>query len=115
LFTSSPFSCMPGACTEHYLSITLNTGVIGNIFVVRVVCAPVPGRSSVSLAGKDKEAAEKAMERAADLEGISYASLAEFVRDALRRRVEAINEAWRHTHPARDRMGLPEPRKKKEG
>jgi len=55
------------------------------------------------------------MERAADLEGISYASLAEFVRDALRRRVEAINEAWRHTHPARDRMGLPEPRKKKEG
>jgi len=43
----------------------------------------------------DVEAAERAMQRVAELEGISYASVAEFVRDALRRRVEAINDAWR--------------------
>lgn len=45
----------------------------------------------------DLEAAEKAMVRAAQLEGISYQSLAEFVRDALRRRVEAINQEWRQS------------------
>jgi len=61
------------------------------------------------------EAAEKAMQRVQELEGIGYASLAEFVRDALRRRVEAVNEAWRRLHGVRDRMGLPEPRKRKEG
>lgn len=53
------------------------------------------------------------MERAAELEGISYSSEAEFVRDALRRRVEAINEAWRDAHAVRDRLGLAEPTKKK--
>lgn len=55
----------------------------------------MPGRSSVSLTERDATSAKTAMARVSDLEGISYASVAEFIRDALRRRVEAINEAWR--------------------
>jgi len=61
---------------------------------------------------QDLALAERAMERVRDIEGIGYASLAEFVRDALRRRVEAINAAWRETHllptgtkPARKKEG----------
>ncbi len=83
---------------------------------------PVPFRwvprkvyRGVQLPKSDVEAAERAMAHAADLEGISYASVAEFVRDALRRRVEAINEAWRDAHAVRERLGLSESRRKKEG
>ena len=55
------------------------------------------------------------MNRAIDLEGISYASLAEFVRDALRRRVEAINATWRQLGPTRDRTSVPEHARKRGG
>jgi hypothetical protein len=44
----------------------------------------------IQLPSSDVEAAERAMEHVKELEGISYASVAEFVRDALRRRVETI-------------------------
>jgi len=54
------------------------------------------------------------MERATDTEGISYASLAEFVRDALRRRVEAINEAWRQARVSRNHS-VTEPKKRNKG
>lgn len=70
--------------------------------------------STVSLTDTDLDAARKAMGRAAELEGMAYQSVAEFIRDALRRRVEAINEAWRDQHAVRDRLGLGEPRKKKD-
>ncbi len=52
----------------------------------------------ISFEEADLEAAERAAERARGLEGIGYDSVTEFIRDALRRRVEAINEAWRATH-----------------
>lgn len=65
----------------------------------------------VNFPEQDLALAERAMERVRDVEGIGYASLAEFVRDALRRRVEAINEAWRSTRHLPDAR----PPKRKEG
>ena len=69
----------------------------------------------VNIPQADLEAARKAMHRAIDLEGISYASLAEFVRDALRRRVEAINGAWRQSVPTRERTSVLDHTRKKGG
>ena len=66
----------------------------------------------VNFPEQDLALAERAMERVRDVEGIGYASLAEFVRDALRRRVEAINAAWRETHLLPE--GRPRPPPKKE-
>lgn len=65
----------------------------------------------VNIPESDLEAARKAMQRAAEIESISYISLAEFVRDALRRRVEAVNASWRQLHSGRDRAGALEPKK----
>ena len=79
----------------------------------RVLPVDVPRKTygGVNVPEADLEAARKAMQRAAELEGISYASLAEFVRDALRRRVEAINEAWRAAQNGRKEPGLPQPKR----
>ena len=49
----------------------------------------------ISFEESDLEAAWKAAGRARELEGVGYDSVTEFIRDALRRRVEAINDAWR--------------------
>ena len=68
-------------------------------------------RSSVSLKEGTVQAIKEAMEHAEALEGVQFDSIAEFVRDALRKRIQAINEAWRQVHSTRSNLGLPEPRK----
>lgn len=85
--------------------------------VLRVPYGRMPRKAWKTIGGLtegDLEAAEAAMARATELEGISYSSVAEFIRDALRRRVEAINEAWRDAHAARQALGPPSegPRRK---
>ncbi len=60
------------------------------------------------------EAIEKAMQRAQELWGVPYGSVSDFVLDTLRERVKAINEAWRDAHAVRDRLGLNDPKKRKE-
>jgi hypothetical protein len=93
-----------------YINITGTVSTRHNQYPSPALHGYVPRKpySTVTLPQSDLDAAQRALQRASELEGISYASLAEFVRDALRRRIEEINEAYRDAHAVRDRMDLPE-------
>ncbi len=56
---------------------------------------PRKPHSTISLTKEELEALDRAMEMAAQVEGVRYTSRADFARDALRRRIQAINEEWR--------------------
>lgn len=59
---------------------------------------PSETRVGIKIDARTWKALEEAMQRAQQLEGVPYGSVSDFILDALRKRVVAINEAWRREH-----------------
>lgn len=76
---------------------------------------PRDPRVGIKIDAETWKALERAMQRAQELDGVPYGSVSDFILDALRERVRAVNEAWRDEHSLPPDMGTQEKRKKKEG
>lgn len=92
--------------------------VTGSPHVPPVPYGDMPRKAWKTIGGLtegDLGSVREGMQLAQDVEGVAYSSEAEFIRDALRRRLASLKEAYRDAHAVRERLGMAEPKRKKEG